>query len=138
MNRKINLISHESQHLDGLENISIQLIDSIYPYSSEILVCKYFNIFEEKDADKALEVLIDKIRPRGQLILGVINLNKICSDLLNKKITTLDFIQFIKNIHNHFTIDDIAEYINKKTDIQILEINHDQNYIDFITITKQK
>jgi|688.fasta_scaffold96036_3 hypothetical protein len=138
MNQKINLISSDLQKIDSLENINIQNINNIFPYSCELLVCKYFNIFEEHDAEKALDLLIDKIRPNGQLIIGVASLNKICSDFLSKKINNKDFFDYIKNIHNHIGLDDILEYIDKNNHIDVIDINYDQEYIHFITITKNK
>lgn len=138
MNRKVNLISNDSQKLNGLDNINIQELNNIFPYSCELVVCKYFNIFEESDAEKALEVLIDKVRPQGQLILGFIDLSKICNDLLNKKIDNKEFFDFMKNIHNHFGLDDMIEYIEKNNNIQLIDTNYNQQYINFITISKSK
>lgn len=137
MNRKINLISHESQKIDGIENIEIGLVDNIFPYSCEILICKYFNIFEENDAKKALDILIDKIRPNGQIIIGAIEMDTICSDFINKQISNKDFFDYMKNIHNHFGIEDIIKYISNNENIYLLEINN-QDYINYITLTKNK
>lgn len=137
MNRKINLISHESQKLDGIDNIPIQNIDSIYPYSCELLLCKYFNIFDESDWRKALEALIEKIRPNGQLIIGTIDLHKICSDFINKQLSNQDLFDLIKNIHNHCGLDDILDILNGSKEIVVLETNN-QAYIDYITITKNR
>lgn len=138
MNRKINLISNDSQKLDNLENINIQQLNTIFPYSCELIVCKYFNIFEEADAEKALDLLLEKIRPQGQLIIGLIDLTRICNDLLAKKINNTDFFAFIKNIHNHFGLDDIFEYINRYKNINLLDINNNQQYINFATLSKNQ
>jgi hypothetical protein len=124
--------------LGGLENINVQNINDIFPYSCELVICKYFNIFDENDANSALAVLLDKIRPHGQLILGVVDLNKICSDLLSKELSNKDFFDYIKNIHNHIGVDDILEYIDNNEVYKVLDINYDQEYISFITLTKNK
>lgn len=136
MNRKINLIINDAQKLEELENIKVQEMGNIFPYSCELLVCKYFNIFEETEASQALSALVEKIRPQGQLILGVIDLYKICNDLINKKINNVTFFDFVKNIHNHFSLDDMLEYADQNKNIYILDINYSQEYITFVTITK--
>lgn len=139
MNRKINLIYDDKEDkVDQLENIPISELERIFPYSCEILVCKYFNIFEEKQSLQALSVLLDKIRPQGQLIIGVIDLTKICDDFLNKKITTSDFFSNIKYCHNAMGLDDIMDYTNKNSNFSILEIVDHNNYIYFITLTKKQ
>lgn len=137
MNRKINFIIHESQKLDGVENILIENMDNVYPYSCDLLLCKYFNIFEEKDWSQALETLIEKIRPNGQLVIGVADLYEICSDYLNRQLSNKEFFDLIKNVHNHCGIDDLIEIFNSSKHILILETNN-QTYINYITITKNK
>lgn len=139
MNRKINLVYEDKEDkVDQLENIPIAELDRVFPYSCEILVCKYFNIFEEHQAAQALSVLLDKIRPQGQLIIGVIDLVGLCEDFLNKKITTLDFFAGIKYCHNPMGLDDIMDYTNKNNNFSILEIVNHNNYIHFITLTKKQ
>lgn len=137
MNRKVNLVSHESQNIKELENIPINNMDSVFSFSCEILVCKNFSIFEEPSSRQALSVLLDKVRPQGQLILGVSNLKSICSDYLNRKIDNETFLKYIRNVRNHIGMDDIIAILESTKNGILVDIKSD-NYVDYLTIIKTK
>lgn len=137
MNRKVNLIIHESQNIKDIENLPLNNLDSIYSYSCELLICKNFNIIDNSSAQQALNALFDKIRPQGQLIVGIIDYRQICTDYVHKKIDNQEFFAYIKNIHNYFNIDDIINYSESVSNSSIIEIKKDQ-YNTYITITKTK
>lgn len=137
MNRKVNLISHQSQNIDGIENISIENINSIYNYSCELLLCKYFNVFDNSVVTQVLDALIDKIRPNGQLIIGLIDLRQICIDFIHRKITNEDFFMYMKNTHNYFGVDDLISKIDNTKNCIVIETKY-TDYINFVTISKNK
>lgn len=136
MSRKINLIYQEEQKIKEIENISIAEVNSIFSYSCELLICKYFNIFDNGIVDQALSSLIDKVRPKGQIILGLSNMHELCSDFIHKKLTNEQFFSKIKTIHNYFGIDDIISYINSTGVGSIVNIKSEK-YITYITIIKK-
>jgi hypothetical protein len=137
MNRKINLVLNESQNIKDLENIPLNNLDSIFSYSCELLICKYFHIIENSVAEKALEALFDKIRPQGQLILGFIDYRELCYDYIHKKINNETFFANIRNIYNYFNTEDIIKYAESLQNAIVIETKTDQ-YNTFITITKTK
>jgi hypothetical protein len=101
------------------------------------LICKYFSLFDESVSFKALEVLLDKIKPTGQIVIGVANLRNLCSDYIKKQINNEVFFGEIKNIHNHVSADDIINMIEKSQQFLITDITTN-SYNDFITITRIK
>lgn len=137
MNRKVNLVINESQNIKDIENLPLNSLDSIYSYSCELLICKSFNIIDNGSAQQALGVLFDKIRPQGQLILGIIDYKQICVDYVHKKINNQEFFGYIKNIYNYFNLDDIINYIESLSNSIIIEIKTEK-YNTYITITKTK
>ena len=44
MSKRVNLISNENQKIDNFENINLSELDSVFNYSCEILICKYFSL----------------------------------------------------------------------------------------------
>jgi hypothetical protein len=138
MNKRINVIQNDSQTIENFENVNISKIDSIFNYSCEILICQYFSIFDESICNQALEILLDKIRPKGQIVLGIMNLYDICSDFVNKKISNEVFFTNIKNIHNHIGVEDIISYISSFPENFILTNISKNNYHHHITIVRIK
>lgn len=137
MNRKINLVYNESQNIKELENVPINNVESIFSYSCEILICRSFNIFDESIAAQALSVLFDKIRPQGQLIIGVIDYKQLCYDYIHKKIDNIQFFSYMSTAHNHYGLEDVIEYFESLQNSIILDTKSDQ-YLNFITIVKTK
>ncbi len=137
MNRKINLILNESQKIEDIENITLNSLDSIFSYSCELLICKYFYVIDNTAVEQAIAALFDKIRPQGQLILGVIDYRQLCYDYIHKKIDNQQFFTNIKNIYNYFNTDDIIRYMESLSNAVVVETKTDQ-YNTYITITKTK
>lgn len=135
MNRKVNLIFNESQNLNDIENIPMSNLDSIFSYSCELLVCKNFSLFDMSIAHKALDALLEKIRPQGQLIVGVLNNRQLCLDFIHKKIDTETFFGHIKNAYNFLDLDEIIKYIEPISNLVVLETQY-KDYYNYITITK--
>lgn len=137
MSKRVNLISNENQKIDNFENINLSELDSVFNYSCEILICKYFSLFDESVASKALDILLEKIKPKGQIIIGISNLKEISADYIRKQISNEDFFHYIKNIHNHFGMHDIILYIEKNQSFAVTEVNKDE-YEDYLTIARLK
>jgi len=137
MNRKINLILNESQKIEDVENITLNSLDSIFSYSCELLICKYFYVIDNAVVEQAIAAMFDKIRPQGQLILGVIDYRQLCNDYIRKKIDNQQFFANIKNIYNYFNTDDIIRYMESLSNAIVVETKTDQ-YNTYITITKTK
>ena len=137
MNRKINLIYNDNDKIEGLENVPMSDISQVFPYSCEILVCRHFNIFEQHQSEEAMNALLEKIKPNGQLVIGVVDLSNICEDYINKKIKSTLFFDYIKHCRNPIGVDDVIEYVQLNNQYFIVEIVTQQNYIHFITLSKQ-
>lgn len=138
MNKRINIVQDTSQSIENFENVNISSVESIFNYSCEILVCQYFSSFDESTCSRALEVLLDKIRPKGQIILGVTNLHDLCLDFVNKKMSNQDFFAHIKNIHNHIETEDIISYAESSSESFIVTNVSKNNYHNNITIVRIK
>jgi hypothetical protein len=135
MNRKVNLVSNESQNLTGVENIQMSNLDSIFSYSCELLICKNFSLFDVSIAHRALDSLLEKLRPQGQLIVGVLNSRQLCLDYIHKKIDTGGFFSYIKNTYNYLDLDEMIRYLDSISNVVILETQY-KDYYNYITITK--
>lgn len=135
MNRKVNLITHESQSINDIENLPMSNLDEVFSYSCELLVCKNFSLFDMSIAQKALDALLEKIRPQGQLILGVLNTRQLSLDYIHKKIDVSDFFGYMKNTHNYLNLDEIIRYIDSLSNMVVIETQY-KDYYNYITITR--
>jgi hypothetical protein len=140
MNNKINLIYLDSddQKISDFFNMHVSQIYEIYAYSCDVLICKYLCVFNSDAIYQVLSTLLEKIKPKGQLILGVINIKKLCIDYLHGKLLGSEMLNYMRISGNSTTISDIIEYIEtNQKNCQILNIDTTNNYIEYITITKQ-
>lgn len=135
MNRKVNLIANESQSIKDIENLPMSNLDIVFSYSCELLLCKNFSLFDMSIAQKALDTLLEKIRPQGQLVLGVLNIRQLSLDYIHKKINISDFFGYMKNTYNYLDLDEIIHYVDSLSNMTIIETQY-KDYYNYITITR--
>jgi hypothetical protein len=137
MTKNINLISETATNspILGFENISIQNIDSIYSCSADNITCNIFSQFDTNAALQMLNTMLDKIKPKGQLILSLTNLKRVAKLYSNGNISDKDFFQIIKNTHNPINYYDIINSIKNQPNITIVNLKKD-NINTYIILTK--
>jgi hypothetical protein len=137
MNRNINLVNGPGPHQEapGFENVTADRLDSLYSCSIDTLTCSIFSLFESNIAIGALNVMLDKLKPKGQLVLSIGNLKKVAKLYSSNNLSDQDFFQIIKNIHNNITYNDIINELKNKPNYIISNIKKDNIYV-FINITR--
>lgn len=137
MNRNINLVTGPGPHQDipGFENVTADTMDSLYSCSVDTLTCSIFSLFESSIAINAFNIMLDKLKPKGQLVLSISNLKKIAKLYANNNLPDKDFFQMVKNIYNNITYDDIINELKNKPNYIISNIKKDNIYV-YINITR--
>lgn len=137
MNRNINLVAGPGPHQEspGFENITADTISSLFSCSVDTFTCSLFSLFDANIAMNALNTMLDKLKPKGQLVLSIVNLKKAAKLYANNNIQDRDFFQLVKNIHNNITYDNIINELKNQPNYMISNIKKDNIYV-FITITK--
>lgn len=137
MKRNINIISDSYRHIaEGYENIDMSKVDDIVDCSVDTIL--YYNIsYLDKSAGKQiLSILSNKLRLGGSVVIKFTNLDLICKNYLNKKISTTEFIEYTKSIINGLSIDEIYTYIDGDS-LRITKVGKENNNIS-IAITRVK
>lgn len=137
MTKNINLISESvsSSPILGFENISIQNIDSIYSCSVDNITCNIFSQFDTDTALQMLHMMLDKIKPKGQLILSLTNLKRVAKLYSNGNMSDKDFFKIIKHTHNPINYYDIINTIKNQPNIVIVNLKK-ENINTYIILTK--
>lgn len=137
MNRNINLVAGPGPHQEnqGFENITADTIGSLFSCSVDTLTCSVFSLFDYNIAMNALHTMLDKLKPKGQLILSLVNLRQVAKLYANNNIQDKDFFQLIKSVYNNITYDVIINELKNQPNYIISNVKKDNIYV-FITINK--
>ena len=72
---KVTNICYENNHkLDSANNIEINSLDSIPNFSNENIYISLLNMFSKKDSINVINVLINKLKQSGTLVLKLLTL----------------------------------------------------------------
>lgn len=136
MSKKINIIlQNMNSNLVGFENIPIEQISSVYSFSCDIINCSIASFFDQNKFWTIIEILIDKLKPNGQLSLSLYDVKRLASLYANNQVKDTDYLSLMKNINNSISLSDVIEYVSNKKDIILADTKKDQ-LIMYITLIK--
>jgi hypothetical protein len=136
MSKNINVIlQNMNANLIGFENVIIDQISSIYSFSCDTINCSIGSFFDHGKFWTIIEILIDKLKPNGQLIISLYDTRRIAALYTNNQIQSTDYLGLMKNINNCVSLSDFVEFSSNKKDIILADIKKDQ-LITNITIIK--
>jgi len=129
MSRNINLYNSQAeQNLDGFDNIPLSKLDDIVNYSVDILFYREMNSLEPDQKNQILNVMLQKIRTGGSLVLKFVD-SKILSKMYwDNQITSQAFMDKISNNKNITTPEEINEIVNKD-EFTLSRIEHKEEQI---------
>jgi hypothetical protein len=138
MSKNINIVlQNMNVDLVGFENVVIDQIASVYSFSCDIINCSIASFFEHSKFWMIMEILIDKLKPGGQLAISIYDTQRIAALYTNNQIQSSDYLGLMKNINNCISLSDFMEFSSNKKDIVIADIKKDQ-LITNITIIKNQ
>lgn len=138
MSKNINIIlQNMNANLVGFENIPIDHISSIYSFSCDIINCSIASFFDHNKFWTIIEILIDKLKPHGQLSISIYDTQRIASLYINNQIQSSDYLGLMKNINNCISLSDFIEFSSKKQDIVLADIKKDNLITNIIIIKNQ-
>jgi hypothetical protein len=129
MSRNINLYNSQvEQNLDGFDNMPLSKLDDIVNYSVDILFYREMNSLEPDQKNQILNLMLQKIRTGGVLILKFVD-SKILSKMYwDNQISPQAFMDKISNNKNITTPEEINEVINKN-EFVLSRIEHKEDQI---------
>lgn len=138
MNKNLHIIlPGQTAGLDGYTNIEITNIQTIYSYSIDSIVCSIISFLDDENFWPAIDIMIDKLKPGGQLILSLYDSKRLAYLYGSSQIEDRYFIQLLKNINNTHCLSDFSVFLEQKPNVILVEIKKD-HIIDYITLSKKE
>jgi predicted SAM-dependent methyltransferase len=131
MKRNIHLCNIHSKRLSDAEPIDISTVSGVINLSVDTIFCDSLESITEEELPKLFVEILNKIRPRGYLILNILDIKKLCGEYLQNIITNQIFLSLIKNKNNFISLDTIYSLVDTKS-FQIMKIDTDQNTISLV------
>ena len=72
MSKNLNIIlPGQTMSVDGYSNIEITNLQGIYSYSIDSIICSVTSFLDQNNFWPAIEIMIDKLKPGGQIMLSL-------------------------------------------------------------------
>jgi predicted SAM-dependent methyltransferase len=108
-------------------NVFINNIPKIINYSCDSIYVDCLEYLKEEDIKKTIQILSNKLKLGGKLIVSIYNAKSIALTFLNESISTQSFLQFFQHKQTILNLDNLYTFIDfqsmKITDLDISETN---------------
>ena len=123
-----NICYNDNHKLDSANNIDINLLDSIPNFSNENIYISLLNLFPKKDSVNVINVLINKLKQSGTLVLKLLNFNQLIDSYKFHQMSDDTVCQHIHGTTCIINQSEIFELLHSKTDVKIVDISNDDVY----------
>jgi hypothetical protein len=138
MSKNLNIIlPGQTMSVDGYSNIEITNLQGIYSYSIDSIICSVTSFLDQNNFWPAIDIMIDKLKPGGQIMLSLYDSKRLAYLYGSSQIEDTYFIQLIKNINNTKSLSDLNNFLEQKSNINLVEIKKD-HIIDYVTLSKKE
>ena len=136
MSKKINItLPNCNETMPGFENLPVNNLDTLYSYSVDVINCEISHIFDAQHYWQMILTMLDKLKPKGCLILRLYNVKNICKLYYIDNIDTNLFLSIMSQIRNTNNIDEFMAFFAERKEAIISEYKND-NIISLITLIK--
>jgi|694.fasta_scaffold00281_21 hypothetical protein len=129
MKRNLIITVDSSIKQDGF--VHINQISSIINYSCDSIILDCLEYLQEKDHAVVFNVLLEKLRPTGRLVVSISNAKDIANNFVNATISSGDFLRFFINKQSLLSIESIYTFIDFKH-YDILTLDTDDTSITIV------
>jgi len=129
MNRNLSVVL--DAHQSSENNIFINNIPNIVNYSCDSIFISCLEYLQETEHKKIIDILLEKIRKEGKLIIQVDNAKNIAEQFLSNSISNSQFLAFFRNKQSLVSIDLLYTYIDFQA-FHVLDIDINQSTIKII------
>jgi len=138
MIKNINIVLPEqNMNIEGYTSVPINKLSEIYSYSVDSIICSISSFFNQDNFWTAVEIMIDKLKPNGQIMLSLYDSKRLAYLYGSSQIDDSYFFQLLKNINNTKSISDFAGFLEQKPNLVLIEVKKD-HIIDYITLSKKE
>lgn len=136
MSKNINIVlQNTASNLVDFENIPIEQISSIFSFSCDMINCSIASFFDQTKFWIIIDLLLDKLKPNGQLILSLYDTKRLALLYANGQINVTDYLGLMKTINNCISLPEIINFLHQKEDIVLIDTKRDQ-IITNVTLAK--
>lgn len=108
-------------------------VKKLINYSTLCIELTDIDYVEDKQA--TIDLVLDKLRINGEIIIDYLNMNKIINDYSNNLIPYENVVEYIKNAPFTTSYEDILKCVDRHKDISIYKVV-EQNNMDIISLTR--
>jgi hypothetical protein len=136
MSKKINIVlQNGGSSLVDFENIHIDQISSIFSFSCDMINCSVASFFDQTKFWVIVDLLLDKLKPNGQLMLSLYDTKRLAFLYANGQVNVSDYLGLTKSINNCISLPEVISFLSKKQDIVFVDTKRDQLIVN-ITLAK--
>lgn len=136
MSKKINIVlQNGGSGLVDFENIHIDQISSVFSFSCDMINCSVASFFDQAKFWVIVDLLLDKLKPNGQLMLSLYDTKRLAFLYSNGQVNVSDYLGLTKSINNCISLPEVISFLSKKQDIVFVDTKRDQLIVN-VTLAK--
>jgi predicted SAM-dependent methyltransferase len=131
MKRTINVFTDAARvHIPNTDAVDISRLEGVINCSIDTIFNYILEYISPEHLTSIMDLLLDKLRPEGNLIIRFANITKICETYTKNEISDKDFLGFMQNKKNILSIDRVTSIIKDR--FVITKIDYLDNHIIMI------
>lgn len=131
MKRTINIFTDTARvHIPNTDSVDISRLGDVISCSIDTIFNYVLEYILPENLNSIMDLLLDRLRPEGNLIIRFANIKKICETYTKNEISDKDFLGFMQNKKNIMSIDRVTSII--KDQFVITKIDYLDNHIIMI------
>jgi hypothetical protein len=128
-NYHIVSISEPVSNITGYQKILTNNIEQIINHSADNILCSCLEYQEKSSLQTIVTQALSKIKPQGQITIGLTNFKKLFEDFLNSKIPSSRIFDSLRGKSNIIIIEDILTSLDTNV-FKLININYTEYSIN--------
>lgn len=113
MNRNIYIVNNQIHSYNNFDTIKYDKIDHIVNFSVDNMICDMLNTIDKSLANSLLDLMFNKIRIGGKLILTLDNLELLCKNYINGIVDPQQFLDIVHKMQSITSLGEIEKIVSK-------------------------
>ena len=122
-NYHIVSILESAANISGYQKTPVNNIEQIINHSADNILCSCLEYQDKTILQTTINHVLSKIKPQGQITIGLTNFKKLFEDFLNSKIPSSQIFDSLRGKNNIVIIEDILTSLDTNT-FKLININY--------------
>lgn len=128
-NYHIISISEPASNFPGYQKTLTNNVEQIINHSADNILCSCLEYQDKSNLQTLIVQALSKIKPQGQITIGLTNFKKLFEDFLNSKIPPSQIFESLKGKSNIVIIEDILTALDANA-FKLININYNEYSIN--------